>query len=369
MKKFIKLCAVTGLVLLVAGICVTSVSAALGGHYPHVLSSRFWPDIRDHIDFGNYWNHWDDDWDGTDNTGNGSGWTKLQENDLPETGRPTAPGAAVAGATEAWNARDGSAGTDGTDGTWTAGIDGVDGIGGNDAYGAYGDYGSYGAYGTHGAYGGGTAGAVTNGSGTTGAREAQGSTQAFNKTRKLSVDLDHGSLKIQEKQGISQIQINNNDKYNEISCYMDHDTLKVKRQTHKHWNDWNDNPKIEILVPEGYVFDKVSIDLGAAECTLDRIKTAKLDIEAGVGNVVFTGTVTGDVKLETDVGKITLNLSGRQKDYNYAIECGVGSIQVGNQSYSMLSHKTHINNNAWNNMKIECGVGIIQVNFDDQLRQ
>ncbi len=45
----------------------------------------------------------------------------------------------------------------------------------------------------------------------------------------------------------------------------------------------------------------------------------------------------------------------------------MGTIQVGGSSYTMLSHETHINNNAAYNMELECGVGSIKVNFSDSV--
>ena len=145
---------------------------------------------------------------------------------------------------------------------------------------------------------------------------------------------------------------------------MDKDTLKIKReQKHRRGEDI----RIEVLVPTDYEFDKISVDIGAAECQFSQIHTNKLDIDTGVGAVTFTGTVAGDVELETGVGDVTLNLANPEQDYNYRIECGVGTIRVGGSSYTMLSHETHINNNAPYNMELECGVGSITVNFSDSV--
>lgn len=67
------------------------------------------------------------------------------------------------------------------------------------------------------------------------------------------------------------------------------------------------------------------------------------------------------------MGDVTLNLTGSQDGYNYQVECGVGSIDVGAEHYTMLSHETHINNKAPYTMELECGVGNIAVNFDQIL--
>ena len=276
MKRFIKICALTGLILLLAGIGITSVSAALGGRYSSYLPRRIWSMVWDDDD---YMDHgWNDDFSDTWNSG--KGWVSWTEDTLrPDGNHDQNPG-------------------------------------------------------------------------------------AFSSTRKLDIDVDKCILRVYEKEDISQIEVNVNDKYNATQCYMDKDTLKIKReQKHRRGEDI----RIEVLVPTGYEFDKISVDIGAAECQVSQIHTNKLDIDTGVGAVTFTGTVAGDVELETGVGDVTLNLANPEQDYNYRIECGVGTIRVGGSSYTMLSHETHINNNAPYNMELECGVGSITVNFSDSV--
>ena len=276
MKRFIKICALTGLILLLAGIGITSVSAALGGRYSSYLPRRIWSMVWDDDD---YMDHgWNDDFSDTWNSG--KGWVSWTEDTLrPDGNHDQDPG-------------------------------------------------------------------------------------AFSSTRKLDIDVDKCILRVYGKEDISQIEVNVNDKYNATQCYMDKDTLKIKReQKHRRGEDI----RIEVLVPTDYEFDKISVDIGAAECQFSQIHTNKLDIDTGVGAVTFTGTVAGDVELETGVGDVTLNLANPEQDYNYRIECGVGTIRVGGSSYTMLSHETHINNNAPYNMELECGVGSITVNFSDSV--
>ena len=178
-------------------------------------------------------------------------------------------------------------------------------------------------------------------------------------------DIDKGVIRALEKEGISQIQVNVQDTYNRTQCYMDEFTLKVKRDSGR--SRGNEAPRIEILIPAGYGLVKLSLDLGAAECTVLGVTVSKLEIDTGVGAITFSGTVNGDVEIETGVGDVTLNLTGSQDGYNYQVECGVGSIDVGAEHYSMLSHETHINNKAPYTMELECGVGNIAVNFDQIL--
>lgn len=315
MKKFIKFCALTGLILLLAGIGITSVSAALGGRFTSYFPRRIWSLIRDSDDYREH--VWEDD-EYPVNGETKDGWTHWNEKDLQINEGMDMDTAKASGSANP------------ADGTESA--EGVTSAGGPDARLAGSDTQSGAPAGT------------------------------FSGTRKLDIDVDKCTLRVYEKEGISQIEINVNDKYNATRCYMDKETLKIKReQKHSGGGDI----KIEVLVPQGYQFDKVSVDLGAAECHLTQIHTDKLDIDTGVGAVTFAGTVTGKIELETGVGDVVLDLTGKEQDYNYKIECGVGTIQVGSTSYSALSHDTVLNNNAPYNMELECGVGTITVNFNE----
>ena len=276
MKRFVKICAITGLILLLLGLGITAVSAAMGGRYtnslPSRLASRVW---HNHMPWLVRWgddraDDWDD-WNDPDDTDRSPGSSQIKTVSDP----------------------------------------------------------------------------------------------SYAQARKLDVDIDKGVIRVLEKEGISQIQVNVQDTYNRIQCYMDEFTLKVKRESGR--SRGNEAPRIEILIPAGYGLDKLSLDLGAAECTVLGVTVSKLEIDTGVGAITFSGTVNGDVEIETGVGDVTLNLTGSQDGYNYQVECGVGSIDVGAEHYTMLSHETHINNKAPYTMELECGVGNIAVNFDQIL--
>lgn len=313
MKKFIRICALTGLILLLAGIGITSVSAAMGGRYssfiPHHIWARIW-DGDDYLD--NYW----DDLEYSDDLESSGNWSHWNEEELhSSTGGNGLSAESAARLTE--SAQDAALPPEGSAAS----------------------------------------------SQDPGAADNSGrNLSSFTGTRKLDVDMDNGVVRIYEKEDISQIEVNVYDEYNSTRCYMDKETLKIKRENKRRRAD---DVRVEVLIPAGYQFEKVSVDMGAAECQINGIHTSKLDIDTGVGAVVFSGTVTGNVELETGVGDVALNIKGRESDYNYRIECGVGTIQVGESSYTMMSHENHINNNAPYTMELECGVGTVTVSFDE----
>lgn len=298
MKKLIKFCAVTGLVLLLLGIGTTSVSAGLGGRFrdtiPYRMVTRLWDH---HIRWGGDW----DDW--RDYTGQGHMDMRYDDDDWHESGRR-----------HSYESAD-------------AGFDNSPGI------------------------------PDTGSPAEPGAKDIK----VFDMVRRLDLDIDKGSVRIYESQDITQITVHVTDEYNKTTCYMDEETLKIKRRNQ---NRMNDNPQIEVLVPAGSHFDKLSLDMGVAECEISGISTSKLDIDNGVGDVSFRGSITGSADLETGVGTIILNLVNSETDYNYKVECGMGSIRIGDTEYSMISDDKRINNQAPYTMDLECGVGDITINFN-----
>jgi len=47
---------------------------------------------------------------------------------------------------------------------------------------------------------------------------------------------------------------------------------------------------------------------------------------------------------ECGLGELDLTMTGTQEDYNYDLECGVGNLDVGSDSYSGLGREKSISN-------------------------
>ena len=57
-------------------------------------------------------------------------------------------------------------------------------------------------------------------------------------------------------------------------------------------------------------------------------------------------------------------VTGKEKDYNYDLSCGMGEIDLENSEYSGLGiEKTISNEGAKKDMVLECGMGEIDVEF------
>lgn len=170
MKRFVKICAITGLILLLLGLGITAVSAAMGGRYtnslPSRLASRVW---HNHMPWLVRWgDDRADDWDDRDAWDNWDDWNNPDDPDDTDRSRGSSQIKTV-------------------------------------------------------------------------------SDPSYAQARKLDVDIDKGVIRVLEKEGISQIQVNVQDTYNRTQCYMDEFTLKVKRESGRSRS--NEAPRIEILIP------------------------------------------------------------------------------------------------------------------------
>ena len=82
-----------------------------------------------------------------------------------------------------------------------------------------------------------------------------------------------------------------------------------------------------------------------------------LDFDAGIGDVYIKSKLEGSNKIDTGVGKVTLDLIGR--DYKLSVEKGIGTILIDNKK--AVNNETF--GNGKNHVLISGGVGEIEVNY------
>lgn len=205
---------------------------------------------------------------------------------------------------------------------------------------------------------------------------------------------------------------------NSLEAYVDNGTWVV-RQNHDHvfhifgakfhlddfryWKWWDyEEPKITITIPEDFTAGSFKFDIGAGDVEIEEVMASKADfmvsagrlvighanisdqsnyevgaggielkdlqandisIDCGVGGVSIKGIITGNNDITCGVGNVELRLNGKEEDYSYEIESGVGSIKVGNHRYTGISDKKITNNGKAGVFRLDCSVGNITVDF------
>ena len=151
---------------------------------------------------------------------------------------------------------------------------------------------------------------------------------------------------------------------NNFSCDINGDTLRISGGKKIFGN--NSIGEITIRVPKGYVFKEVDLEIGAGQADVDGLYAEELDVEVGAGQVVLKNIDVIHMNAKASAGQIQAELVGCMEDYNCDIECGVGEILIGDNSYGGLGKESQIENpGAHRELDIECSVGQIVIEFQE----
>ena len=198
----------------------------------------------------------------------------------------------------------------------------------------------------------------------------------------LEISLKYDELLIQEYDG-DKIRVNvANDTKNDVVVKETSGKITI---TDTRSGNVKKKKQIKVSIPSVKEFDTVSlgVDMGTIDLECD-LKVQELSVEVGAGEFSGYGNITAaycdlqvgagtididqiDVqKLNADcgAGEIDMVVTGKEKDYNYDLSCGMGEIDLEDSEYSGLGiEKTISNEGAQKDMVLECGMGEIDVEF------
>ncbi|MDO5422617.1 MAG: hypothetical protein Q4F41_02700 [Eubacteriales bacterium] len=189
------------------------------------------------------------------------------------------------------------------------------------------------------------------------------SSRTFQNIRNLEIDVGQGAFTIREAD-VEAVQVTCSSKMGNMECRADGDTLTLLTHSVSVWN--GSNAWVQVDVPKGTVFERIDLDCGVGEVTLNGLTCRELYIENGVGSVVFSGDVTKECVVEGGIGEVILNLKGSEQDFNYSLTCGIGEIQLGSSSYSGLGNSTDLDHDAEKELSVDCGIGSVCIVFEKE---
>lgn len=113
---------------------------------------------------------------------------------------------------------------------------------------------------------------------------------------------------------------------------------------------------IRITVPTGTVLEKVDFqtELGEIEVR-DCAVSKRLKAVTGLGGVAVSGSLTGEIDLESGIGDISVELAGHVADYELDLETDVGSVYI--QGEKLSSH--YSTSDSTNSLECQTGMGDI----------
>lgn len=228
------------------------------------------------------------------------------------------------------------------------------------------------------------------------------SENTFGKLRKMSVESGVYSIELVVDSSVKGSKVVTKNVADDIEIRCDGDELFIDED--EYWPDVfkhkrESKGKIYIYLEEGTELDKLNIDMGVGNFTIDGIKTDELyidcgvgslvcrnvtaskvdidggvgslkcdechlndlDLDGGVGEIDISGELTGKVELSAGMGEANIEIYGKREDYNIKVETGLGSIIIDGEKYKDTTNFG--NNNQSNILDIEGGVGSVKVDF------
>lgn len=202
----------------------------------------------------------------------------------------------------------------------------------------------------------------------------------------ISVQLSAGELLIKESDTDEvKLEVSNMDSRLKFKYYVDENELIIETRknlagliggVHKYGTVCLYLPKdfsmnevdLEIGAGELYV-DNISaqdfnVDVGAGEANISNFKVTEADFSCGTGSITASGAVDVQLDAECGIGEMGMTLAGRKEDYSYKLQCGIGDITLGEESYSGLASDKQIYNNTGKEINIDCGIGEVTVDFN-----
>ena len=215
-------------------------------------------------------------------------------------------------------------------------------------------------------------------------RTAENIHKTFDKVTEIDMEIFAGQVMFQEGEG-SEIRVDTDNLSQKLGfrCYQEGRELKLTSKKKIYGVNNVGRGTITVTFPREMSFKEVSLSLGAGTLYIENIYAKDLEVEVGAGEAIVEGfqadeaefncgagsiEARGDIRSQADlkcgVGSITYTASGQEEEYNYDIECGIGEIICGDNSYSGLGREQSIDNGAAKEIKIEGGVGSVIIEFE-----
>lgn len=112
------------------------------------------------------------------------------------------------------------------------------------------------------------------------------------------------------------------------------------------------------------VASEADISVGAGSISAKGVDVSDISLEVGMGKIDMEGRISREADLECGMGSINMKLSGAETDYNYKVECAMGSVRIGSSKYSGMASERIIDNGSVSIFDVECSMGAVNIDFE-----
>lgn len=214
-------------------------------------------------------------------------------------------------------------------------------------------------------------------------RKRAGKVESFNggDIKEIELYLKYGTASVISTDAVREFQIDAGEWADYVKYDLDGNTLKIKSGSPK-----LKNGQIFIYVPENVTLREAEFEADAGVITAENLSVKKLEVNIGAGQFESLGTLEAKevnlkvgvgemnveslsasaIELECGMGAMSITLTGEEADYSYEVECGLGEVNIGTESYSALAKDAKVcNDRSTRKLEASCGMGEIDVNFGE----
>ena len=209
-------------------------------------------------------------------------------------------------------------------------------------------------------------------------QEKTSNAAVYSNVQKIEINMQSGGLYF-EPTNDKELRVSVNGKDGkETTVRQNGDELEI-------YNDFrNHKGNVRIYYPEDMNFREISISMGGGDVAVkgsikadefdaelgagvfhaEEIEATESSWEVGAGEIVLGRIESRDMDFDCGTGSIEAKIAGKQSDFNYDVECGIGSVKIGNEEYGGVAFDKTINNGQNRQIEISCGIGEIQLSFE-----
>lgn len=109
---------------------------------------------------------------------------------------------------------------------------------------------------------------------------------------------------------------------------------------------------------------ELDVEVGAGEINIDSFHTIDMEVSVDAGVMNAYGAIKGNLDAVCNMGSLEIDVQNSSQDaHNYKLDCAMGTIQVGSHSYTSLASDREIKNGASSTFDLECAMGQIVIDF------
>lgn len=141
-------------------------------------------------------------------------------------------------------------------------------------------------------------------------------------------------------------------------------TLVIRLPKEQHFKEILLEIEAGALDVEKVLADRLEITIGAGSGSIEAFQAKNAAISVGVGEASVRGSVTEYLEMDCGLGSLMYTDTGKYEEYNYELSCGMGALNVKDNTFAGIAGERTIENNAGKEMHVQCGLGTVDVAFE-----